>query len=237
MTLTIVTWLWKSPGYRSEYTPRHVNALYEQFQRRLKMPHRFICVTDQEVACETVPLWEGPLSHIQHRNRPNCYRRLRAFDPEIEALFGPHFVSVDIDAVVVADLDPLFLPLVNGDVDFKIWGAYTHPTTPYNGSMWGMRAGARRHVWDQFDPEKSPDEAARGNYFGSDQAIMSMLLGRHEAVWTSEDGVYGYRTDLRKTPNELPKNARIVFFHGGKKPWMPDILHSCPWISETGVTY
>ena len=236
--ITIVTWLWRSPEYRSEYTARHVNALYAQFQLKLKMPHRFVCVTDQpHVACETIPLWEGPLSHIQHKNRPNCYRRLLAFRPEIEELFGPRFVSVDIDAVVIGDLDPLFQPLAEGDVDFKIWGAYTHPTTPYNGSMWGMRAGARRHVWDQFDPVKSPDEAMRRNFFGSDQAIMSMLLGPKEAVWTQKDGVYGYRTDLRARPDKLPTDARIVFFHGRKKPWMTEVQSEAPWIAKTGVTY
>lgn len=77
----------------------------------------------------------------------------------------------------------------------------------------------------------------RKRYFGSDQAIMSMLLGPDERVWTKRDGVYGYRTDLRQAPHDLPSNSRIVFFHGRMKPWMPEIQATCPWIMKTGVTY
>lgn len=237
--ITVVTWLWKNEVYRSQYSPVHVNALYHQFKLHLNMPHRFVCVTDNpnHIACETIPIWDGPLSDFKHRNRPNCYRRLLAFRPEIEELFGERFVSVDIDAVVIKNLDPLFEDLANGVVDFKIWGDKTHPSTPYNGSMWGMRAGARRKVWDEFDPETSPGEALRKNFFGSDQAVMSLILGPGEASWTRADGVYSYRVHLRQTPHILPANARIVFFQGRLKPWMPEIQSVCPWIGKTGVTY
>lgn len=237
--ITVVTWKWRNEAYRSKYEAKHVNALYHQFKLRLRMPHRFVCVTDDpaHVACETIPVWDGPLADKVHEKRPNCYRRLYAYSKEAEELFGERFVSVDLDVVVTGDLDPLFEPLADGDVDFQIWGAYTHPTTPYNGSMWGMRAGARSHVWEQFNPETTPGEARRRNFFGSDQAIMSMLLSSDEAVWTQEDGVYGYRNDLRRTPHALPDNARLVFFHGRLKPWMQEIRQRCPWIDKTGVTY
>lgn len=237
--ITIVTWLWKTEVYRSQYNASHVNAMYHQFQRFLKMPHRFLCVCEDPtgIECETHPIWEGPLADRVHHKKPNCYRRLLAFRPEIEDIFGERFVSVDIDAACVGELDPLFVPLVTGAVDFQIWAGGTHPTTPYNGSMWGMKAGARRQVWDNFDPKKSPDDAMRQNFYGSDQAIMALYLNNDEASWSQKDGVYGYRTDLRAKPHLLPNNARIVFFHGARKPWHEDVQERCPWLRKTGVTY
>lgn len=226
--LTVVTWKWNCPGYRSTFEAVHVNSLRDQFRRHLATPHRFVCVTDDPtgVQCETIPIWPSPLKTPIDPKKPNCYVRLWAFSQEARELFGDRFVSVDLDAVVTGPLGPL----LNRPEDFVIWG-YTHPTTPYNGSMWLMSAGARAHVWDRFDPARTPDEARRAGFGGSDQAVMSLFLGPGEARWGTEDGVYGYRNHLRRDPS-LPRNARLVFFHGRLKPWTSEARNKCRWIDK-----
>lgn len=237
--ISVVTWKWKAPrpergpdGDRYAFTAHHVNVLRHMVQRHYPHPHRFICVTDDgkglEPDIEVVPLWKDyadvPSPHGLHN--PSCYRRLKAFSPAIASVFGDRFVSVDLDTVIVGDVSPLW----NRPEDFVIWGE-TDRRSWYNGSMWLMTAGARKHVIEKFDPRHSPRQAKLAGRFGSDQGWLSYVLGPGEATWTKQDGVYSYRVHLAPQGGKLPKDARIVMWHGKFKPWgrSGQLL---PWVRE-----
>ena len=229
--ITVVCWKWQpAPGYRSTFGPETVNVLRRMVARHYPHPHRFLCVTDEaaglDAQVEVIPAWNDFArvpSPFGGRN-PSCYRRLRAFHPDIAAVFGDRFVSLDLDTVILGDVTPLW----DRPEDFVIWGD-TNPRTAYNGSMFLMGAGRRPQVWAQFDPAVSPDRACRAGHFGSDQGWISYCLGPREAKWTKRDGVYSYRNEIRG--REVPANARIVFFHGQYDPWMPQIQRACPWVT------
>lgn len=218
--LRLVLWLWKKPGYRSQFTGHHVNTLAASARRNYLGKLEVICVTDAPEGIDSsvriVPAWndfanvESPYGVKQ----PSCYRRLRAFHPEIGKVFGDRFVMLDLDTVITRDVTPLW----NRPEDFVIWGE-TDPRSFYNGSMMLMTAGARPKVWSDFDPQTSPMRAKNAGRFGSDQGWLSYCLGPGEARWTTGDGVYSYRVHLKQNPNMLPDNARIVMFHGGTDPW------------------
>ena len=219
--LSVVCWKWKpTHGYRSVYGPETVDTFFRMVARHYPHPHRRICVTDDPVGIaagiELVPLWtdlaEIPSPH--GTGKPSCYRRLKAFAPEMAAVFGPRFVSVDLDTVIVGDLSPLW----NRTEDFVIWGE-TNPRSWYNGSMWLMTAGSRKQVWEQFDPKTSPRAAYRAGRFGSDQGWISHCLGPKEATWSTQDGVYSYRVHIARKGGALPANARITMWHGADDPW------------------
>lgn len=219
--LSVVCWKWKpAPGYRSRFEAEHVNTLQRMVARHYQAPHRFLCVTDDAAglseAVEPIPLWNDfadlPSPHGGHN--PSCYRRLRAFSVEIAGVFGPRFVSVDLDTVIVGDVRPLW----DRREDFVIWGE-TDKRSWYNGSMWLMTAGARKQVWEQFDPKTSPQKAYRAGRFGSDQGWISHVLGPGEATWTRKDGVYSYRVHIAPKGGHLPPNAKMVMFHGKEDPW------------------
>lgn len=232
--LSVVTYKWTpAAGYRSTFGPETVNVLRRMVARHYPHPHRFICVTDDPKGIgadvEIVPLWNdfADLPSPHGGKNPSCYRRLRAFSPDIAHVYGERFVSLDLDCVITADLSPLW----NRPEPFVAWGDTNPlPGSHYNGSMLLMTAGARRQVWDDFDPRTSPQKALAARCFGSDQGWISYCLGKGEARWTKADGVYSYRNDLQGL-GELPGNARIVIFHGSIDPWHPK-AQRLGWVRE-----
>jgi hypothetical protein len=219
--LSVVTWKWKPfNGYRSSYSPDTVNILRRMVARHYPDPHRFICVTDDpdglDPDVEVVPLWDdhATLLHPHSHTHPSCYRRLKAFAPEMREILGKRFVSIDLDCVVMGDLRPLW----NRPEEF-VGLAGTQPPTTFNGSMFLLTAGTRPRVWNDFHPRYSPDYAKKAGHYGSDQAWISYCLGEKEARWTTADGVYSYRLHVAPVGGRLPVDARICFFNGKADPW------------------
>lgn len=233
MPTSIVCWRWRPrAGYRSTFGPETVNTLRSMVARNFPHKHRFICVTDDtqgiDPRVEVIPDWKD-FAHVPSPfggKNPSCYRRLRAFAPDIASAFGERFVSLDLDTVVVGDLTPLW----DRPEEFVIWGD-THKSkhTCYNGSMFLLTAGARPQAWEQFDPATSPQVAKRAGLYGSDQGWLSYCLGPGEAKWSRKDGVYSFRNDLQKM-RQLPENCRITFWHGAHDPWSPYAQSQYPWV-------
>lgn len=232
--LNVVCWKWKPlRGYRSDFTHVQVNVLRNMVSRWLRIPHTFTCITDDPSGLgegvRVVPLW-GDHSDVANPHgglNPSCYRRLRAFSKDMREVLGERFISIDLDCVIVNDITPI----VERTEDFVIWGDQLKGTN-YNGSMWMMNAGARAYVWEDFDPIESPKLALSAGCYGSDQAWMSYRLGPHQPTWTRKDGVYAFRTDIRRNHGKLPADARIVFFQGVIDPWTPIAKKISPWIEE-----
>lgn len=232
--LTFVCWRWTPRvGYRSVYPPSTVTILRNMIRRHYPNPHRFVCVTDRpdelDRDIEAIPLWHDyrNLPAPQGPKNPSCYVRLKAYAAEIGDTFGPRFVSMDLDTVIVRDIRPLF----DRPEDFVIWGD-TNRNTYYNGGLVLMTAGARKQVWERFDPERSPREAAAHGCFGSDQGWISYCLGPGERKWTRDDGVYSFRNDIAAYSAPLPANARLVSFHGAHDPWSMSVQDAHPWVKE-----
>lgn len=233
--LSIVCWKWRQHGYRSRYSPATVNTLRAMVERHYPFPFRFLCVTDDpdgiDPRVEIVPAWND-FAHLPSPHggkNPSCYRRLRMFHPHIGDIFGPRFVSLDLDVVITGDLAPLW----HRSEDIVMWGDTNPlPGSHYNGSMILMTAGARSQVWTEFDPSRSPELARRARCYGSDQGWISYCLGKGEAKWSKADGVYSFRNDMREGRCGLPSDARVVIFHGRWDPWESDAVARAPWIRE-----
>lgn len=232
--LTVVCWKWKSPqGYRSTFLGEHVNILRNMVKRHLQLEHEFVCVTDDPTGIDegvrVVPLWNDfeDLQSFVGNTRPACYRRLKVFNAEAAGL-GERVLSIDLDAVITADITPL----VDRDDDFVIWGD-TARGTLYNGGFWLLRRGTRQKVWSSFDPLTSPMATRAAGIIGSDQAWISYSLGKGQATWTVKDGVYSFRNHLKtRSSFDLPPDAKLVMFHGAHDPWDADVQHRYPWVRE-----
>lgn len=222
--LTIVTWLWR--GWRPVYNAGHVNKLGRMLAKHMSIPYRFVCVTDDPagIEYETFPLWKSvPVNVtkswiIDTRDPiPNCFTRLRLFDYEVSKWLGASkILSIDLDCMIFDDLAPLLT-----DDTFK---AAKGMHSNYCGTLWQLTPGAHQDVWSSFDPEESPKQIANTQYgnrviSGSDQAWMSIKISG-APTWDKDQGVYWYREIMNQ--RKIPKNARVVYFAGGIKPWDKD---------------
>lgn len=230
--LTFVTWRWQpKPGYRSTYPVEAVYALHDMIARHYNHSFRFVCVTDRPhelTDVEAIQLWPD-LADVPSpfgRSYPSCYRRLKVFAPDAGEMFGPRLVSMDLDMVILADITPLF----DRPEDFVIWGESDFSKQACNGSLWMLRTGSRPKVWTEFDPKTSPKVAASAGARGSDQAWLSYMLGK-EAKWGKKDGVYSFRKDIQRNGGQVPKDARVIAFHGKTDPWGYQAMQ-LPWIRE-----
>lgn len=232
--LRVICWKWRpKKGYRSEFSADTVNVLRNMVARHYNKPHEFVCITDDATGIDPkiriIPLWNdyaevsNPFGNLQ----PSCYRRLKAFSKEASQLIGERFVSLDLDSVIVRDMAPVW----DRPEDFVIWGD-TSPRTPYNGSMFLLKAASRTRVWETFDPTISPRASRAAGYFGSDQAWIGKALGPNERKWSTKDGVYSFRNHILPGGGTLPPGARVVFFHGKYDPWHKDIQHKYPWVAQ-----
>ena len=235
--LSIVTWKWPShKKYRSSFTSTHVNVMRRMVLEHYPHPHKFLCVTNDPKGLApdigVIPDTEdfAPLTNPTDKlkkphDRPACYRRLRAFQPDIGKLFGPRFIMLDLDMVLVGDVSPIF----NRVEDMVM---YCEPGyQQYNGSMLLLTAGARPKVWRYFaqSPSDGRAKAVAAGYAGSDQAWISYCLWPREPTWTPADGVYSYLKNNIHLDGVLPPDARIVNFHGRVDPWSP-ISQSLDWV-------
>lgn len=238
MTLTVCTFKWNKPGYRSKFEAQHVATLRRMVARHYPHPHRFLLFSDDPVrddarlvgeGVEVFELWND-LAHVQNPSgpkNPSCYRRLRMFARDVGEWAGPRILMLDLDTVVTGDLTPL----LQRQEDFIMWGD-TNRSNPYNGSMVLFDAGARPQLWENFDPVISPQQGRGLGYFGSDQAWIAACLGPKEAKFTARDGVLSFRNEVLPRGGRLPPGARIVFFHGRHDPWHSQTVRMAPWIAE-----
>jgi hypothetical protein len=225
--MEFVTMRWRANGhYRSSFGPETVNTLWNMIGRNYDGACRLTCITDDpkgiSAEVQVLPLWShfGNMPSPHGMGYPSCYRRLPLFGDELPGIgptreaLGAQFTHMDLDVVITGSLNPL----VDIDDDFKIWGD-TAKGTPYNGSLWTMKAGSRRKVIDTFDPMLSPKKSLALGYIGSDQGWIGACLGTQEMKYTTRDGVYSFRNHVQRSGYLLPTGARIVIFHGNQDPW------------------
>jgi hypothetical protein len=224
MALVVTTHLWGDA-----YGPKDVARLAAGLRRGLTQPYRFVCVTDRDKpldlpGVEQVRLRDGGLTKMK-----GCFARLRLFDPEFQMELGAddRIVSIDLDVVVTGKLDQLFM-YPNTFMILK--GANASNPCPFNGSLFMVRAGAHREIWDDFSLD-----AIRGikfHEFPDDQGWFWDKLP-NAAGWQvgSMSGVYAFQKPGWPNPKseELPSDARLVVFIGWRKP---NKFKHVPWIRE-----
>jgi len=231
--ISFVTWKWQAAGTSRTFSSAHVNVLYAMVKRHYPNPFRFICITDDPEGLDDridwiqIPVRFDDLISPQGKRFPNCYCRLWAFSREA-IILGERILSLDIDCIILDDLRPL----VDRDEDFVGWSDDEHfADGKIAGGIYLLRTGSMPHIWEDFDPEKSPTQAfERGNQ-GSDQGWMSYKIYPPKGKFTVGDGLIKINWT---TPGwrRAPKDARIVFTNGVKPPWSSEIQARYPWVKD-----
>lgn len=241
--ITFVCWKWKSPAYkkyRHEFTAEHVNVWADSFRRHYKAPHRLVCITDDPagVEIETFPLWPdlSESANPSGKHLPSCYRRLKLFSSMVQSEMnidpGSLVSWIDLDVVFVRNIRPMFEKFENNPSPFFGWmGVGAHNPTVYNGTLVMFRAGQVDALWNEFNPQTSPDLAIKSRYFGSDQGWISYKIAGRAPGWGTPDGILSYSRDVRSN-QPLPPYARIVSFNGKMKPWDKETIRRSQWIRQ-----
>lgn len=234
----IVLWKWDQPNGRHAYTPEHVDVMCAMLRRNITLPHRIICITDDDSGiheCETFRLWPdlGNVANATRAYLPSCYRRLKLYDratqEDLRIAKGDRIVSIDLDTLILGNINNLLVT----DGRFIGWEMKgTHHERVYNGSLQMFNAGDLQHIWSDFDPQQSPKQCFEAGFLGSDQSWLSMnLIGQPRSVGLGWPDVASYPLQAR-LHKKLSALTKIMFFHGSVKPWYPQARADTPWVGR-----
>ena len=237
MKLTVVCFFWHDDQAKRRkiytYTPEHVYVLKRMVERHLTIPHKFVCITDSPEEfggkIDTVLLDKTTFLPGTMLAKLMLWRR------DIGSIIGERILYLDLDCVIIGSLDPI----VDRPEDVVLWWnphykGPNHNRTRYNTSIILITAGARPHLYEDFDPKRHPAELKKF-CSGDDQGWVSYKLNwKHEAYWTDKDGIDSVST-LKDwlspgVSTEPPQNARIIFFAGKRIPQMEEMRAKYPWI-------
>lgn len=240
--LRIVTFFWSDPNAKHhgtyEFVPKHINRLQEAFKKHLKIPHEFVCVTDNPDSINVtdirvIPLWN------EFRDLGRCFVRLGVYSKSMADIIGPRFVCIDLDTVILDDVTSIF----DRPEPFVGYRDSKNPKC-LSGALYMMNAGAKEEVYNSFRrlyqmvPEQGRREWFLKTYnrtsdlVGSDQSWQSEVIGtKNVPRWTWDDGIYDY-WNVEELP-ELPENAKIVFMNGLRRDAsLPEFQKKHPWIDK-----
>lgn len=207
--ITVLTWFWKQPESRCNFTADHVNIWADMVRRHCSLDIEVACVTDlpegidpsvriiappREFEDVRIPSW--------HETKPQCLRRIAMFRPDAADIFGERFACMDLDCVIGGSLDGL----LSADEDFRVCQG-TAKGRPYNGSFMLMTAGARPQVYTEFSPEKAAEAGKR--FLGSDQAWIAHCL--------PGEATFGFEHGISMSFGMM--GGAVRFYNGSRKPW------------------
>lgn len=241
MTIHVVTWKWKQPGFRIPYGADHVNAMRFMLERYFTVPHRMLCITDDaegiDTRVDTAPLWNDHATMINGSGKqlPSCYRRLKLFDPETQESLGiapnDRILSIDLDTVLLPPFTRAVEPLLPSKfrwVGWRVRGTY-HPWV-FNGSFWLFNARDFANLWTDFDPKTTPNLMQKRGFFGSDQSWLSYNLAKaSDSHGLKFPEIASYPREVRRS-KLVDKKTGMIFFHGTLKPWHDQVQREAPWI-------
>ena len=208
----------------AQYCPTDVLRLRDMVERHYLAPHKFLCMTNAPDALDAgIERATLPQEYIDWGYH---YAKLFAFSNEMIDLAGPRALFLDLDVTILNDITPLFA----GHEEFRILGRFGSSLEQmiydtfrlswrrgnlYNSSMIYMRTGAFSFVWREFDLETARAMKRRTGLVGPDQAWIEHRLGRGMPVFGPRQGVFKLQK-LKKAGQEVPPNARILFYPGAK---------------------
>jgi len=225
----------------TKFGPEYVNRLHSMVSRHLRMPHRFVCFTDDanglNAGIDVKPLPEMDLPPGKERG----WRKLSTFVSPLFDLTGPT-LFLDVDVVITGPLDDFF----THPGKFLIIHDWARPwRITGNSSAYRFEAGAHPEVLDYF--LKNIDRVKRE--VRHEQAYLSREMHRMGLLeyWPKDWCVsfkYGcmptFPLNLFRTPT-IPPDARVIVFHGHPQP---DValagggkgiirrVRPTPWIAE-----
>lgn len=208
------------------YTPEYVNNLYNMVARNLSLPFRFICMT--EIAegikpeVEILPLPDFREPDWAYARYCSAWRKLALFAREPFGLQGK-VMFLDLDVVIVDAIDCFFtysdkLAIIeNWSQKGKMIG---------QSSVFCFEAGTCTDLLEKYNNQH--EIVMQNNR--TEQLYITRELGPERFDFFPEEWCKSFKMHCMPggflnsfmAPTKIPKNARIIVFHG--KPNPPDAL-------------
>lgn len=207
------------------YGPHYVNNLYAGVKKHLHRPFRFVCVTDNPnglaEGVEAVPIPERP----DVPKWPNVFLKLLMTADGFADLQGPTLFC-DIDIIITGDIDCFFDYKPGKNIIIHNWVEWRKQLFRKrpdigNSSVFRFEAGKSQYICDKFLSEK--ERAMDRSIFCTEQAYLTHAM--KEQYWWPEQWVRSFKRHSQRPfplnfilPPKLPKDTRILVFHGRPDP-------------------
>ena len=251
--LNVVVWRWGT-----KYSSAQVNTLWQMLSRNLHIEWQLFCITDdatglrKEICSRIWPSYGfGRARRLQLYDPVLAERDIgkRILQIDLDCV-----ITGDITPLVNRE-DPLVIwesvhatrwltSTSAAGVSSGVLSENKKPAAnPFNASLILMNSGVFPTLWSDYckDPAEIEKRARKAGHWTAlvtngqgimlapgddDQAVMTLYAKPlRPPTWGEQDGVYKYR----RLENELPKNARIVFFQGRS---IDKYIPQSPWIAE-----
>jgi len=183
------------------YNELWVEKLRRGVARHMSQPHRFVCLSDVDLPCETIKL---------EHDWPGWWSKIELFRPRV--IIGPT-IYLDLDTIITGSLEP-FIDL---PYDFAMLESFHSKDMVGSGVMW-FKDRAPEGVYDRFiqGPQRVMDHynSVKIGAYRGDQAFVWDTLGR-KVDKIASPALRSYKMHCR---NGLPEGTSIVAFHGRPRP-------------------
>lgn len=201
---TVIVCVLKSGG---DFTIDYVKRLRNMIERNTTLPYEFICLSDLDIdptICKSIKL-------ILDHNHNGWWSKIELFRPNL--INTKRIMYFDLDNVILSNIDDI-LAYQYDFIALKPWNKQNRNAGMGCSSIMGWKNDSSySFIYDQFELENI------GEYPKGDQQYISKMLISHNKPFVFyqdiTNGIYSYKKNCR---NGLPKNARIVGFHGRPRP-------------------
>lgn len=201
--------------YQGEDVPEHskgifdaewVDRLYRGIKRNTTRDFRFVCYSDQEYPFKE-PIERRPF-RLPYKN---MFSLLEPFQSTERTIF------MGLDTIITGNIDFLF--------DLEGFWMLRDPYFPERDCSGVMVFDPQPELWEFI--EGNHERLANENrMFGHPSDMIFLDKVSHKTIEGPERGIYSYKVHVRDSG--LPKDAKIVYFHGREKPHEL----SEPWVIE-----
>lgn len=189
------------------YEPWHVRALRDGVRGHLPLPYRFVCLSDVPVdGAETVELTEP---------WPGWWAKIALWRP---GLFDGRVLYFDLDTAFVGDLSDIAsysgpFAMMN-DLGLPVGGR------EYGASgvmAWTASDRLTRDIYETFS--RVSEGAMRNRPTAGDQHWIAGSVEKWDCLRALYPGqIVSWKLHVQRI-GTVPKNARVVCWHGYPKPW------------------
>ena len=205
------------------YGPDYVNKLYAGVKQNTTVPFKFHCFTEKPEG-----IHPDVIVHDLPHDLPGAgwWQKLYMFSAEMP-IEGRIFY-IDLDTLITGNLDDM----LSHGTGFVVLHDFFMVRVPTRRDPWGTgaeavgsgvlswEAGKHTHLWDSFI--KDPQKAVQSLHPHGDQKWIQMhQKNRLYFQDLFPDQLVSFKVHCR---NGLPKNARIVCYHG--KPSIPESINT-----------